>query len=907
MILNSYATIQWVPDEPLEENMTYTLSVTSGLQDCVGNGANPYSFTFSTGGSLNCGEIVAVNSPPIITSFEASSDRLLTGETLTFEALVSDADGDDLEYRWSFDDGNVTEWGSNATESHRYSSPGNYQVILEARDDEDISKSFANVAVSNNAITGSSANSSPIILDDVNRTVWVVNPDNNSFTSISADELTVQNEYAVGEDPTGIVLGNDGNLWITCRDADQVWVINPDDGSEIERIDMGRGSRPYAIIQDPNDDFIYVSEMGSGEVSRISTATRAVDRTVSVGPTPRAMAIDAISTTLYVSRMISGPDGGEIYRVDLSDFSTASSLGLSVDDTSPPESGVNGPGIPNYVSGVAINPNGNELTYTSKKDNIFNGTSTIRNGFEFTFERTVRSIIGKVDLQISFENTGDRVDIDDMAQPSSVVYSENGNFLIVTMQGNNLVIVLDAFSGSELSRSVTGLAPQGVLIDPATDRVFTKDFMDRTVTVFDGSTVFGGTAGPMEELAKLSTVQMEVLSSDVLRGKQIFYNSDDTRMTQQGDNDNGYITCATCHIDGTHDGIVWDFTQRGEGLRNTTSLIGRAGTGHGRVHWTANFDEIQDFEHDMRDAFGGQGFMSDAEFNSGTRNTPLGDTKEGISNDLDALAAYLESLDRFDPSPYKPSDTDFSTEGLLGREIFERLECASCHSGGEFTNSTQGYLADVGTITGTSGGRLSGTLIALDVPTLKDVWSTAPYLHDGSAETLHAVFDSHIGTESLSSTELDQLVSYLLEIDDSETSRGTSSTVSIETPEVDSEIEQGSPITFSVNSSFNSSDISQVIYYANGMEVVSTAQAPYTANWTPTELGSYDLQAKVILSNGLALASSDIVHTVTLVEDVLSAGLNSPKIQIYPNPFTDELSVEIEQEDAVLQVFDVGG
>jgi hypothetical protein len=33
-------------------------------------------------------------------------------------------------------------------------------------------------------------------------------------------------------------------------------------------------------------------------------------------------------------------------------------------------------------------------------------------------------------------------------------------------------------------------------------------------------------------------------------------------------------------------------------------------TAQGPLHWTANFDEVQDFEHGMRSAFGGTGFMS---------------------------------------------------------------------------------------------------------------------------------------------------------------------------------------------------------------------------------------------------------------------------------------------------------
>ena len=123
------------------------------------------------------------------------------------------------------------------------------------------------------------------------------------------------------------------------------------------------------------------------------------------------------------------------------------------------------------------------------------------------------------------------------------------------------------------------------------------------------------------------------LPPQVLHGKQIFYDATDPRM-----NEDGYISCASCHLDGGHDGRVWDFTDRGEGLRNTTTLIGRRGLGHGNVHWTGNFDEIQDFEHDIRSTFGGDGFLTQAQWQAGTVSDPLGQPKEGLSAELDALA-----------------------------------------------------------------------------------------------------------------------------------------------------------------------------------------------------------------------------------------------------------------------------
>jgi cytochrome c peroxidase len=77
---------------------------------------------------------------------------------------------------------------------------------------------------------------------------------------------------------------------------------------------------------------------------------------------------------------------------------------------------------------------------------------------------------------------------------------------------------------------------------------------------------------------------------------------------------------------------------------------------------------------------------------------------------------------------------------------------------------------DVGTIKASSGKRLGATLTGIDPPTLRDVWATAPYLHDGSALTLRDVFaahnpdDRHGKTSNLSPEELDDLCAYMLSL-----------------------------------------------------------------------------------------------------------------------------------------------
>ena len=258
-------------------------------------------------------------------------------------------------------------------------------------------------------------------------------------------------------------------------------------------------------------------------------------------------------------------------------------------------------------------------------------------------------------------------------------------------------------------------------------------------------------------VATLSAVGTEKLAANVLLGKKHFYDARDPRLARDR-----YISCASCHNDGGHDGRVWDLTSLGEGLRNTIALRGRAGA-QGFLHWSANFNEVQDFEGQIRALAGGTGLMSDALFLAGTRSTPLGDAKAGLSTDLDALAAYVASLNAFDPAPARPAAGTLSAAASAGKSVFVALDCAACHAGAAFTGSGADTRVDIGTIKPSSGSRLGGPLRGIDVPTLRDVWATAPYLHDGSAPTLEAAVQAHANV-TITAPNLANLAQYLREI-----------------------------------------------------------------------------------------------------------------------------------------------
>src|SRR5260370_22444914 len=76
---------------------------------------------------------------------------------------------------------------------------------------------------------------------------------------------------------------------------------------------------------------------------------------------------------------------------------------------------------------------------------------------------------------------------------------------------------------------------------------------------------------------------------EVLRGKILCYSALEPMVGRR------WISCASCHPDGDADGRTW---QNPEGLRSTTALFGMAWTHP--IHWSADRDEVQDFEHTIR-------------------------------------------------------------------------------------------------------------------------------------------------------------------------------------------------------------------------------------------------------------------------------------------------------------------
>jgi cytochrome c peroxidase len=175
---------------------------------------------------------------------------------------------------------------------------------------------------------------------------------------------------------------------------------------------------------------------------------------------------------------------------------------------------------------------------------------------------------------------------------------------------------------------------------------------------------------------------------------------------------------------------------------------------------------VQDFELTIRQLQAGTGLIQ-----TGLPNPALGDPNAELSSDLDALAAFVESLAP-KKSPYRNSDGSLTAAAIRGKSIFERNDvgCSACHTGPSFTDSDPDSSPFTTHDVGTGGGAGERLGPAFDTPTLLGIWDTAPYLHDGRAEDLEDVLtgsnpdDLHGVTSILSLSDRTDLVVYLLSL-----------------------------------------------------------------------------------------------------------------------------------------------
>jgi cytochrome c peroxidase len=270
---------------------------------------------------------------------------------------------------------------------------------------------------------------------------------------------------------------------------------------------------------------------------------------------------------------------------------------------------------------------------------------------------------------------------------------------------------------------LNGMGPRALVI--AGSRAFVGGFFSDTLDVVDLSA-----AEPVAEALALNPGH---LMTPVRRGEMHF--NDATICLQ------GWQSCASCHDDDARvDGLNWDLLNDGIGNpKDTKSLV--------LSHQTPPVMSL------------------------GVRPTAEAAVRNGMQNSLGtmlpeevatAMDAWLKSL-KPAPSPHLVRG-GLSEAARRGEKLFKSPDtgCANCHEPDLFTDL---HSYNVGT-----QDPFDKEDKEFDTPTLRELWRTSPYLHDGSAATIRDVLtarnpkDEHGKTSQLTALQIEDLAEYLLSL-----------------------------------------------------------------------------------------------------------------------------------------------
>ena len=467
----------------------------------------------------------------------------------------------------------------------------------------------------------------------------------------------------------------------------------------------------------PNDHLVYVAASGVDRIDVVDTELNQVVDTIAVQTRPKGLAIAADGTRLYVTHFLSGT----VSVIDLTSRSVRTVIATG------PES--------NMAQRLVLHPTNSRAYLPHIRSNVSNPHPL--------FDTTLFPVVSVIDLATNHHLLPERLELSVVDRPVNLPFdlalSSDGQRAHIVYLGSGDMSVIDLTSREVLAHLEVGDGPRGIVLSPDDRTAYVANSLSDDVSIIDLDTF---------EEAKRIRVTTNPLSPQLHRGKLLFTSSRSTRVSRDR-----WMSCESCHFDGEQDGRTWLFP---DGPRNTTNLRGLAHTHP--LHWSADRDEVQDFEFTIRELQAGTGLLENP-------HPELGHPNTGRSADLDALAAFVASLQP-KPSPFRLVDGTLGPEAARGQAIFHRADvgCAECHVPPLFTDL---LVHDIGT--GHGPGELLGP--GFDTPSLRGVWHTAPYLHDGRASTLrevvvtHNPHNRHGQTAHLSAAEVHDLVAFLLSVE----------------------------------------------------------------------------------------------------------------------------------------------
>jgi YVTN family beta-propeller protein len=596
--------------------------------------------------------------------------------------------------------------------------------------------------------------SSAIAITNDGATLLVVNPDSNSLTLVNTADRSILAEIPVGTDPRTVTVDDAGQrAYVANRGSGSVSVVDLATSQTITEVHVG--SRPYGLVVSPSGGTLYVSDQGLHRLVTLDTASLEMVSSRPLASRPSGLGLSPDGETLLVTHLLSSRitvvparahtlylpiiARGRYSRTFLHDRAGGldrpiSGYGFAVSTVSLfPDS--------NLVQSVVFSPEGSTAYIPHTRSNS--------NNLALTFDTTVFPMVSLVDLSTGQHLLGQQIDLGTVDPPGvglpfDAALAPDGSEIWIVNAASNDLSVVDLTQQQLIAHIEVGHNPRGIVLSPGGETAYVNNTLAGTVSVVDAKAYV---------VTDIITVTQIPLPPALLNGKRLFHTSDDPRLAK-----NQWVACNSCHFEGEHDGRTWTFAFSGP--RNTTGLLGMIDTYP--LRWSGEWDESADSEFANRKENFGSGLVE------GEMNCTLSPPdcvhqppNQGRSYDLDSLALFLDSL-AVSPSPTHANGEPLTDAELRGKAIFldPTLGCVACHPPPLYTDQQR---HDVGTAT--HDEHIGPDY---DTPSLRGLYDSAPYFHDGSAATLLGTLtrpssgSEHDVRSRLADEQIQDLIAFLL-------------------------------------------------------------------------------------------------------------------------------------------------
>jgi DNA-binding beta-propeller fold protein YncE len=577
--------------------------------------------------------------------------------------------------------------------------------------------------------------SSSIALVGAGAGVAVTNPDQGSVSFLDPDTLAVTTTTAVGGEPHALLALSSGPaagaLLVANHRGGEIVVLDQTSGAVLRRASVCPGA--FGIASAPDASFVVVSCEWDGTVRRLDPVTLAASAIATGLRRPRAIAV--VGTDVLAADYV----GGVVHRFP------ADGSGTDATQSLVPASADYRPALTKMSANLttALVPAAGAVRALHVLENNTGDTSEpVADDYG-----TVATTNPKVNPALTSLDAG--------AAPGAgaVTYAKfdggtkvfsgpsalapfGGHFALISHVSTANVAVVDLDATDETARVVgafrVGFGPTGVAVDEARHVAFVDNTLDQSVSRIDLTKTFDATAPRYDADATLVRMLPSPYSAAALAGRRLFFDATNKHVTPSG-----VVACASCHPNGSDDGLVWfEHTPNVPLRRRRTPDLANAKTATAPFHWDGQFPTMPALVHStMTNIMGGDGLLVD----------------------VSTVQAFIDEIVQAPVLP--PSD---AAAVARGKALFSSadVKCATCHAGAITTDDLLHTVLNPTSLTA------DDAIPATNTPGLHGVFLRAPYFHDGRATDLHDVLTrpdaAAMGhTQGLSASQLDDLIAYV--------------------------------------------------------------------------------------------------------------------------------------------------